>query len=1044
MPLGIATATVNIDLPNLTSATVSVYVTPDCGVETSNMWIVWGTPDQDEKDWTSQKMTTTDGKEFVATFNPNSYSYSYYLKTAEDMSDPATRYSYYWYNVTVAEHCNQIPYAGTNKQFSLSSWYNCADKYYHDYRVSNLQATAGTGYVNFSWDATDVEDSYTITLYDAYTDDHLTSFSVNGGATSYSWGVSTDLNGKDAVWTLTPSSPYPMDAVAGPATITLAASTVNLVSAKAETKDDKSIDISWEFNQTGLNCLVEIYSDGSGNLLRRAIVSGSNTYHYDALVNMDYNCYVQPLDASNNVLTPRFYAGQVTVGSLPEPITDLKGSADKRHLSFSWKTTAPHVKVWLYKNNSGSWRYVASEDLNTNSWSYDVDEDDQYQLYVSAYEESEPGKYVYAGYELDVVVNVFTASNLYSATVTVSEGGNIWPASPSGEYPEGFGLELSVWPDPDYVFVGWSDGVTSDSRTVYMTQDTVISANFVKLVNVTVSVNDPSFGTVDVSNYYTYSGNVYSFIPGTEVTLTAFPATDYRFVEWSDGVKTLNRVFTIDKDITLSATFEAAGTTPQHHLYVYGISGESSVTSIDADYYESDLITIAATAEAGYKFVKWSDDNIDNPRTITMGTADMTLYPVCELIKYTATISAGAGGKVDPSGDKTDLLYGTSLDIKAIPDAGYLFQNWSDGSVLDERTIIISQDTVLVANFKEDIPPVTYEFTVTAGEGGTVTQSKPNGSYEAGTTITLEAIPNKGYEFDKWSDENTSASRSITITDANITLKALFKEQSGTPSTYTLAISSAGGGKVNDEVNKTYESGEKVTIIATPDKDWTFDKWSDNNTEAVREITMYSDLTLIAYFKTTKKYEVTIKVDGDGGKVKPAYNKEKIQGGTELKIEAIPDEDYKFVEWSDGSTEAERTIIITQDTVLKATFAEISYYTLKVSIEPEDWGTVTFDGKNIASMKKTVEEGQSIKLNAEPNTGYEFAYYEESGKDDVTDAEYTVKMTKNRTITAVFKKKQQGLDELNAEGKVVKIVRDGQIYILRGDKVYTTQGQLVK
>ena len=73
-----------------------------------------------------------------------------------------------------------------------------------------------------------------------------------------------------------------------------------------------------------------------------------------------------------------------------------------------------------------------------------------------------------------------------------------------------------------------------------------------------------------------------------------------------------------------------------------------------------------------------------------------------------------------------------------------------------------------------------------------------------------------------------------------------------------------------------------------------------------------------------------------------------------------------------------------------------------------------------------------------------FSHYEEDGRDDVTDSEYAVKMTKKRTITAVFKKKPQGLDEMQAEGMTVKVIRDGQMYILRGGKVYTAQGQLVE
>lgn len=64
-----------------------------------------------------------------------------------------------------------------------------------------------------------------------------------------------------------------------------------------------------------------------------------------------------------------------------------------------------------------------------------------------------------------------------------------------------------------------------------------------------------------------------------------------------------------------------------------------------------------------------------------------------------------------------------------------------------------------------------YTITVKAGEGGTV---RGGGVIESGQTTTLTAIPNSGYKFVKWSDGNTSDSRTITVT-GNATYTAYFK-----------------------------------------------------------------------------------------------------------------------------------------------------------------------------------------------------------------------------------------------------------------------------
>ena len=74
-----------------------------------------------------------------------------------------------------------------------------------------------------------------------------------------------------------------------------------------------------------------------------------------------------------------------------------------------------------------------------------------------------------------------------------------------------------------------------------------------------------------------------------------------------------------------------------------------------------------------------------------------------------------------------------------------------------------------------EIPPpapiVKYTLTVKAGEGGTV--SSTGGQYENGTSVTITATANTGYEFEKWSDGNTDNPRTI-IVNSNITVEAQF------------------------------------------------------------------------------------------------------------------------------------------------------------------------------------------------------------------------------------------------------------------------------
>ena len=56
----------------------------------------------------------------------------------------------------------------------------------------------------------------------------------------------------------------------------------------------------------------------------------------------------------------------------------------------------------------------------------------------------------------------------------------------------------------------------------------------------------------------------------------------------------------------------------------------------------------------------------------------------------------------------------------------------------------------------------TFKITLNAGEGGTVTGG---GNYEDLSTATLTATPYDGYEFVQWSDGDTNATKSITVTE---------------------------------------------------------------------------------------------------------------------------------------------------------------------------------------------------------------------------------------------------------------------------------------
>jgi hypothetical protein len=93
-------------------------------------------------------------------------------------------------------------------------------------------------------------------------------------------------------------------------------------------------------------------------------------------------------------------------------------------------------------------------------------------------------------------------------------------------------------------------------------------------------------------------------------------------------------------------------------------------------------------------------------------------------------------------------------------------------STEDNSSVYVSSQT----NTTNTNPTTTitqYTLTVTAGEGGSVSNS--GGTYNQGTQVTITATANDGYRFTGW-EGNTSTSESLTITiNSNVTYQALFE-----------------------------------------------------------------------------------------------------------------------------------------------------------------------------------------------------------------------------------------------------------------------------
>ena len=210
------------------------------------------------------------------------------------------------------------------------------------------------------------------------------------------------------------------------------------------------------------------------------------------------------------------------------------------------------------------------------------------------------------------------------------------------------------------------------------------------------------------------------------------------------------------------------------------------------------------------------------------------------------------------------------VTVSAVPAPQCHFVCWRNraGDNLSEANpyvFTITSDLTLIAEFRSDadtavLYTVDYEPNPAGGrisvecEGETV---NPGDRLESGSILELRAIANEGYEFVKWWDGETKASRDYYL-DENLEISATFRKDSQDTT----------GGLCVVEFDSEPAGGR-------------------------------------------------IMVECEGEKVNPG---DRLAAGSFLELRAIADEGYRFVEWWDGETKARRDYELEEDVEISALF----------------------------------------------------------------------------------------------------------------------------
>lgn len=205
------------------------------------------------------------------------------------------------------------------------------------------------------------------------------------------------------------------------------------------------------------------------------------------------------------------------------------------------------------------------------------------------------------------------------------------------------------------------------------------------------------------------------------------------------------------------------------------------------EYKNGDQATLEATPYSGYHFDKWNDGMTENPRSVIVHENISLKAYFSKVPYYTINVTSNNTSWGTVSGGGT-YASGSTVTIKATPKSGYSFEKWNDGNTSATRTITVTGNATYTAQFKSNTTYYTITVTSNNTSWGSVSGG---GSYPSGSTVTIKATPYSGYAFDRWSDGNTSATRTITVT-GNATYKAYFKTSGGGDNTASMTVNFGG------------------------------------------------------------------------------------------------------------------------------------------------------------------------------------------------------------------------------------------------------------
>ncbi len=519
----------------------------------------------------------------------------------------------------------------------------------------------------------------------------------------------------------------------------------------------------------------------------------------------------------------------------------------------------------------------------------------------------------------DVTMTANFEKEEYALTIEIDGEGSTYPEEGTHKYEYGTEVDVEATSSKGWYFVRWTGDheSTDNETTINMTEDKEITAVFKEVLDYTLTIDIEGEGSTDPSE------GTHTYEEDTQVTLTATPAEDWYFDGWAGDASSTDEQITIimDENKEITAQFDA----PEYTLDV-SIEGEGSV-DIDPDqasYKHGTEVTINATPAEGWYFEDWSGtDKTGQEITITMDENKSLTAHFDEYVPANFTV------EIISQIDGETYYEGETIRIE------YLVKN--TGELKDTQDVIFS-----VGDVEEDVEiEVTLEggdefkgeFAWEASDPGEHRLEVASEDEEDSITISVEERPEEAY----FSITITGYDGQVEV-DEEVTIEYTIKNVGELEGTRDIFL------RIEDEEEVLIEG---LTLESDQEHEDEF-VW-ETDEKGTYEVEVFSEdgSDKVDINVTGLRYELDVDIEGEG-KVDLDPEEGEYEEGTEVTLNAVPDEGWYFVEWTGDytRTEEEITIKMDEDVAVTAHFEE---------------GEPHFEVE-ITGYDEEVEEGETITL----------------------------------------------------------------------------------